>query len=478
MYKEKLKIGLMPTKREVFVTETARAEYEVLMPIIRAQMPDYVEFVDVDDLFECGMAQYQRDIGPVVDKFTAAKVDALFVPFCDFGSEETVVGVAKALKLPTLIWGSRDKVSTYEHREKETQCGIFAAAKVLRNYGVTFSYIWNCEADSPDFVNGFEKFVRVASVLKAMRNLNVAEIGDRPSGFYSVIHNQLQLIQRFNISVKPIKLQEIHAAYDKLIAEMPQELVDYIADFKSRIDCSEAEDSNYVRNICAAVLAIEGLMKQYECKCAAFDCGGVRNELGIGGSSCAIEGELADRGLPCACECDVWGAISALMCQAASLGDESPFIADWTYRHPTNDNAELVWHGGPFSYSLARKDVPARIKRFVNRRGVGYEANWELKPGTITMFRMDELDGKYYMFCGEGKSCEGPATTGTYVWLEVDSWKRWEEKLILGPFIHHVGGVYGSYFEIFREVCKYLNDPRTGTCVDFDYPAREGSYSL
>jgi len=478
MEKEKIKIGLMPTRRLVFNWKTARDEYDIIMPIIRAQMPDHVEFVDVDDICEHGMGALQSDVPKVIDKFAAAKVDALFFPFCDFGEESCVTGVAKAFNLPVLIWGTRDKVTTYEHREKETQCGIFAATKVLRNYGVSFSYIWNCEADSPDFVNGFEKFIRVASALKALRNLNVAEIGDRPAGFYSVIHNQLALIQNFNITVKPIGLAAIAARVAKIKEEKEKELNDYVADLKNRIDCSELDDDSYVTGVAAGTLAIEQLMKENDCRCAAFDCGGVRMAIGLNGSACAIEGELADRGLPTACECDVWGAISALICKSVSLGDEIPFLADWTYRHPTNDNAELIWHGAPFACSLARKDVKPKFKKFQHPRGQTYEANWELKSGPITMFRMDELDGNYHIFCGEGKSCEGPSTTGTYVWLEVDNWKRWEEKLILGPYIHHVGGVFGNYFEIFREIARYLNKPRHSVNVFFDHPGVEGNYSL
>lgn len=478
--KEKIKIGLMPTRRFRFNIDTARAEYDVVVPLIRAQMPEYVEFVDCDDICEQGMANEIDDIDKVVKKFKAAEIDALVVPFCDFGCEEVVVGVAKQFKLPTLIWGTKDKVSTYEHREKETQCGLFAATKVLRNYGVTFSYIWNCEADSPDFVKGFEKFVRVANVMKNLRNVNIAEIGDRPSGFYSVIHNQLALIQNFNITVKPIGLAAVAERTNAIIAENSKELQDYVAEIPTRIDCSEVEEgSDYILKVCAATLAIEQLMKENHCKSAAFDCFGVRSALGISGSACAIEGELADRGFPTACECDVWGAISMLILKSAALDDEVPLLADWTYRHPTNENGELIWHGGPFAYSLADKAKNPMYKKRQMRGRVSYEAHWELKQGNLTMLRMDEMDGEYYIFCGEAKTIEGPDTTGTYVWIEVEpSWKRWEEKLMFGPYIHHVGGIYGEYFEVFREVARYLDDPKRGVHVHFDHPAAEGPYSL
>jgi L-fucose isomerase-like protein len=442
----------MPTRRPIFKIETARAEYDIIMPIIRRQLPDYVKFVDVDDICDQGMGAVPDDIPKVVAKFKAAKVDALFIPFCDFGCEEVVVGVAKQFKLPTLIWGTRDKVSTYEKREKETQCGLFAATKVLLNYGVTFSYIWNCEADSPDFIRGFDKFVRTAFILKSLRNANIAEIGDRPRDFYSVIHNQQLLIENFNITVKPIPLAAIRNLTFEILNRKDQELVEYHKDFTSRIDCSQADEA-YTWKVCAATLAIEQLMKLHKCQAGAFDCGGVRMAIELNGSSCAIQGELSDRGFPTACETDVWGAISQLICTAATLGQDTEFLADWTYRHPENNNAELIWHGGPFAYSLASKKKKPMFRK--TARG-SFEASWEMKQGEITMARLDELHGEYYMFIGEGKTTTGPETTGTYVWLEVDNWKNWEEQLIFGPFIHHVAGVYGKYTDVLVEAARYL----------------------
>ncbi|MBQ1378358.1 MAG: fucose isomerase [Lachnospiraceae bacterium] len=476
---DKVKIGLMPNRREVFNINTAREEYDIIMPIIHAQMPEYVEWVEIDDICEQGMACHIDDIDKIVKKFKEADIDAIFSPFCDFGEESVVTGVAKQFMLPTLIWGTRDKVSTYEHREKETQCGVFAATKVLRNYGVTFSYIWNCEADSPDFVKGFEKFVRVTNVMKNLRNANIASIGDRPAGFYSVIHNQLQLIKNFNISVKPIGLSAIAQLTNKILSDNSQELQDYIKDFSSRVDISEVEDEMYVPRVCAGVMAIEALMKQNHCRAAGFDCFGVGRAIGLAGSGCVMEGELADRGFPTACEMDIWGAVSMLILKSVALGDDAPLLADWTYRHPTNDNGELIWHGGPFAYSLADKAKNPMIKARKFGQFTMYEPHWELKQGHVTMLRMDELDGEYYIFVGDAKTIEGPETTATYVWIEVEpSWKQWEEKLMFGPFIHHVGGVYGDYNAELEEVVRYLNDKRRGVTVNLETPYTPGPKSL
>ena len=454
MYKDKVTIGLMPTRRPVFKIETAREEYDVIMPIIRKQMAKYVNFIDIDDICEQGMAAFQTDIEKVVDKFRTAKIDALFFPFCDFGCEEVVVGVAKQFKLPTLVWGTRDKVSTFEKRQKETQCGLFAATKVLLNYNVTFSYIWNCGADSPDFTKGFEKFVRVAFILKALRNANIAEIGDRPKDFYSVIHNQLQLIQKLNITVKPIQLAAIRAACFDILKKREKEFTDYVNDYSSRVDCTGMEEES-IEKICAGTMAIEQLLKLHKCQAGAFDCIGVRDALEMKVSACAIQGELSDRGFPTACETDVWGGISMLILTAASLGEDTEFLADWTFRHPDNENAELIWHGGPFAWSLADKTLPKKPGFHKNFRDF-WEPWWQIKQGDITMCRIDELAGEYYMFIGEARTTTGPGTTGTWVWIEVDNWKNWEEALIFGPFIHHVGGIYGRYVDVITEAARYL----------------------
>jgi L-fucose isomerase-like protein len=253
------------------------------------------------------------------------------------------------------------------------------------------SYIWNCEAGSPDFVNGFEKFVRVSFILKSLRNANIAEIGDRSKDFYSVIHNQQLLIERLNITVKPITLAAVRELTFEILEKKDTEFTAYYEDFKSRIDCTGTDD-DYIRKICAGTLAIERLMKLHKCRAGAFDCNGVRMALDMNGSACTIQGELSDRGFPTACETDVWGAVSQLICAAASLGNDTEFLADWTYRHPENDNAELIWHGGPFAWSLAAKTRKPSFRK--NSRGF-YEAWWELKQGRITMARMDDFHGEW-----------------------------------------------------------------------------------
>jgi L-fucose isomerase-like protein len=139
---------------------------------------------------------------------------------------------------------------------------------------------------------------------------------------------------------------------------------------------------------------------------------------------------------------------------AAARGETPVFFADLTIRHPENDNAELLWHCGPFPPSLAKDSSSSCV--------FGCKGQFEIKGGEITLGRIGFSRGNYLFFADMVKGVPGPKTNGTYIWVETGDWPRWERKFIYGPYIHHVVGVHGAYKEIIRETVRYLGD------IDFD----------
>ena len=461
MKQQKIVLGVAPTKRGFLSMAEAKRQKDKFMAVIREIHPDVVTLVDIDDLCENGILFETDKIPQVVEKFRQAKIDALFTPHCDFGEEQCAAGVAAALKVPTLMWGARDeRPNTDESRGRDTQCGMFACTKVMRRFGVQYSYIWNCETESDDFKNGFDSFIRVVAVVKTVKNLRIAKFGARPEPFMSVMANEGDLATKLGVTVVPVSPTAVAARMDKMIGEGSPRLAEYVESVKSRMDASSMEEKQVVR-AAAAKLAVQDLMEEKHCGAGAMECWSAVPILGA--PVCMALGELADEGLPVSCETDVNGAVTMAMLQAVTLGKEASFLADLTIRHPQNDNAELLWHCGPFPYSLKAESSKARL--------VDGQERFELKQGHLTVFRFDDIDGKYYLFAGEGDTTTGPETNGTYVWFEVDDWKRWEEKLMFGPYIHHLGGAYGNYLPVLREVARYLE-------IEFDNAHEQGVHSL
>jgi hypothetical protein len=113
------------------------------------------------------------------------------------------------------------------------------------------------------------------------------------------------------------------------------------------------------------------------------------------------------------------------------------FFADLTVRHPTNDNAELLWHCGNFPHSLAKEPGAGFLgTHFVippHRPGTG---NFEIRGGDVTVARFDGMGGEYSLLVGHARGTQGPFTLGTYLWIEVPDWPLWEERLVRGPALY------------------------------------------
>ena len=136
---KRIKIAYIPTRRSNFSVEEA-IRYK---KIIRRQIDQFdIEIADIEDINEEGLLLRQTDVPRVTEKMKQEKVDAVFFPHCNFGSEGVVGQVAAALKVPVLLYGPRDDAPDEEGmRSRDSQCGLFATGKVLRRHNVPFTYI-------------------------------------------------------------------------------------------------------------------------------------------------------------------------------------------------------------------------------------------------------------------------------------------------------------------------------------------------
>ena len=207
-----------------------------------------------------------------------------------------------------------------------------------------------------------------------------------------------------------------------------------------------------LENIAALKVAMKHLAGRYGCNAIAIQCwNALQGEIGI--MPCAANSLLNEEGIPVVCETDIHGAITALMCEAADLGEHRSFLADWTVRHPDNENGELLQHCGPWPISVAKEKPTIGYPLAFDHPGA-VEA--EAKHGDMTLCRFDGDNGEYSMLLGHAKGVDGPYTKGTYVWVEVEDWKRLENKIVCGPYIHHCVGIHQDVVPVLYEACKYL----------------------
>ena len=442
-----IKLGFAPTRRSIFSAPDA-IKYAGLT---RDKLNELgVSFVDIDDINKEGLLYDDNDLPKIIEKFKAEGVDGLFLPHCNFGTEYVCARLAKALNVPVLLWGPRDERPDENGiRLRDSQCGLFATGKVLRRFRVPFTYLTNCRLDDPEFANGIRNFQAICNVVKVFRRTRILQIGPRPFDFWSTMCNEGELLEKFNIQLSPVPLPELYTEMKKQRADRDAiaEVVNYCHE---HMNC--CIDEAGLESVAALKLAMKSLAQKYGCNAIAIQCwNALQDEIAI--MPCAANSLLNEEGIPVVCETDIHGAITALMAEAAGMDEARTFFADWTVRHPDNENGELLQHCGPWPISVAREKPTICVPVAFPQNGA---VSAEAKHDEMTLCRFDDDEGEYSLLLGHAKGVDGPYTKGTYVWVEVADWKRLENKVVCGPYIHHCVGIHKDVVPVLYEACKYI----------------------
>lgn len=452
---KKFKLGYAPTRRFVFSAEDA-FKYKVLIKEKIESFGMDIDIVDLEGINEEGLL-YDDNINAdsLADRFKKEGVDAVFFPHCNFGTEDTVARVGKALGKPVLLWGPRDESPLEDGmRLRDTQCGLFATGKVLRRFNVPFTYVTNSRIDDPVFERGFTNFVAAANVVRSFRSLRILQIGPRPSSFWTMMCNEGELLERFGIEIHPITLVDIQRETKRIEKNGSPELAEAVDYIKRKLDWSEVAEADVIR-----IAALKAAMKSFAVRTGssaiAIQCwSSLQDAMGI--MPCLANAILTDEQIPVTCETDIHGAITSIMVQAATMNQHPTFFADLTVRHPENANGELLFHCGNFPVSMTVEDKPRLRKHFLFDDHSPGTHEGEVKGGDMTLARFDGDHGDYQLFLGKARGIKGPYTRGSYVWVEVNDWPLWEEKLVKGPYVHHSVGIHANVIPALYEACSYI----------------------
>ena len=461
-----IKIGLLPDRRDTPARPGAQARPAGKPGFLNAGVAEErgrnavsyirkkysgpkVSFVDLEGINPVEVIFNEVDVEKTVEKFKKEKIDALFIINANFGNEEVVAQVAYEIGKPVLLWGPQDECPDPDGtRITDSQCGLFAVSRQLQRRNIAFTYIENCKIEDEIFDRGIRSFFSVVCMVKNFSNLRVGQVGLRPKPFCSVIFNEGELLSKFNIQTIPINLAVVIEKYNKIMETRKKELEEGAALFRSRYEMDELSPP-LLEKVYGFVLLYEELFKLYKVDIVSAECWSAMNAA-VGAMPCSAYTVLGDMGYIVGCESDMMGTLSMHLLACASLGEKIPFFGEFTIRHPTNKNAELLWHCGPFAYSLKHPDAKAVMR---NTR------SWyRIKDGIYTIARMDQLDGKYSILAGACHTTEGPYTNGTHFWGEFDNLSKWERKLIEGPYIHHMAEIEGDYSAEIKEFCKYIRN--------------------
>lgn len=446
-------LALCPMGKFVFSNEDAIRQKTLVQERLRSMG---VRFVDLDGVLPDGLVKDFAQVEAAVAHFAAQKADALFVPHCNFGTENACGMIARKLALPTLLWSPRDAAPQPDgSRLRDSLCGTFASSKVLRRLGVPFSYIENCHPSDALFTAGVDRFLRAAHVAGAFRTgLKIGQIGNRIDFFWTTIINEGELLDRFKVEVTPI------------------DMVTFIADAKARTQKDAARytaEAVELRRTCTVegfaddqqlinILAVRDEMFHLAEK-HGFEALAVQDFTSLVdamGAYCFFATSLVSDRIPVSLETDIHGAISLALMRRATYGAGPVHLTEFTNRHPTDDNAVLMWHAGAPTQYLHPQSRIRLGRHWILPSPLAGMPHFKMRDGDITVVRFDGDRGEYRLAVGQGRSIPGPDTLNNWTWMQVNDWPRWERTLVEGPYIHHIAMAYGQVGDALAEAARFI----------------------
>ncbi len=159
--------------------------------------------------------------------------------------------------------------------------------------------------------------------------------------------------------------------------------------------------------------------------------------------------------VPCACEADVWGALSQLALQR--IADAPVFLVDLVDLDPEDDTA-VVWHCGQAPRSMSGGEAHATIH--TNRRmPLLYE--FPLKAGRVTFLRLSQARGEAKAVIASGAMLDRPmAFTGTSGALRFDAPAHDVLARVMDSGLeHHMALAYGDHAPALERLAAGLGFP-------------------
>jgi hypothetical protein len=451
-----MRIGLLPLGRPTF--DVAYAEEKLAAMLARLDATGHTLVGPRDLLMDADAA------AAALETLRAAKPDVVLVLQVTFTDASFIAAVSTALDAPLAIWAPREPRAGGRLR-LNAFCGLNLASHALGLRGRAFGWLY-ADPEAPGLMADLEALLagaRTVTPLEGRRpdaepleapvlaGLRLGCIGEAPAGFDTCRYDAADVARRFGAEVEELALADLfdtaRAADPGPVAALRAEIAAGTADLDA-LDQTELDRSLRLKLALDTIRAARG-----------FDAFAIRcwpeTFTEYGGAVCgpvAMEGEAR---VPCACEADVWGALTQLALQR--IADAPVFLVDLVDVDPADDSA-IVWHCGQAPRSMAAGGVRATIH--TNRR-MPLLFEFPLKPGRVTFLRLSQAHGRPKAVIASGEMLDRPAAfTGTSGTVRFDA----PAAAVLGRVMdsgleHHMALAYGDHGADLARLAAALDLP-------------------
>jgi hypothetical protein len=378
--------------------------------------------------------------------------------------------IAASLGTPIAIWAFPEPRTSGRLR-LNSFCGLNLAGHALGLAQRDFGFLYSAP-DAPGIAAALEDILHggrrgnnvrpipsaaaapeADSIVAKIRGARIGRLGEHPVGFDTCDYHDDRLRALADITVERIDLARV---FD-LARAAPAAALDAARQIAAS-DVTGLEGVNAEELDCSLRLkcALDRLREEGAYSAFAVRCW-PETFTEYGGAICAPVAMMGERCVPCACEADVYGALTSLILQEAS--GTPAFLVD-VVDIDVKDGTSVVWHCGQAPISMHDPEVQPQATIHSNRRmPLLYE--FPLKPGRVTLARVSQARGEQKLVIAGAEMVRAPLPfSGTAGTLRTDAPATQVLDTIVGSALeHHMALVYADVRDSLRAVAATLKLP-------------------
>ncbi len=396
-----------------------------------------------------------------LDEQGVADVDLLLVFQATFADSTLVTALAegfraRAVRPPLFLWAIPE-APTGGRLRLNSLCGINLAGHALAQRGYNYEYAYALPGD-PAILAQVRALAGAGMLCRRLTQARLGVVGEHPAGMDSCHLDEAQLRQALGIQVRRVPLEQV---FSMARATPPEQVAAVRQVLERRLDNLAELDQKPLNGTLSVYQTLRALAKQEKLSGLAVRCW-PEFFTDLGCAACGAMSMLSDglgqhNPIPCSCEADANGTVTQLMLYW--LAGEPSFGTDIVAMDFEQDFLSL-WHCGLAPLSMANPKYRPRGTIHSNRK-LPLLMEFPLKPGIVTIARLNRHGGQLRLVLGRGEMLDGPAPfSGTSGRLRLETpTRQFFDALMQEGLEHHISLVYGDYLAELQAYARLSSLP-------------------
>lgn len=461
-----VKIGIVGVSRDCFPLALTKKRLDTLTAKTKTLVPGIFAAATI--------IESETQVQQTLTELKTAGCNALVIYLGNFGPENPIALLAERFGGPVMLISAAEESKASLAKDRgDALCGLMNASQACGLRNVKTHIPQNPCALPADLANTIADFESIARVIIGMKKLKVIGFGPRPQDFLAC---NAPIKPFFDLGVEIMENSELDLFHHfKKAASQTERIAAVAADMKKELGagCTYPDLLPKLAQFEVTLLQFMEDNKGASDFVVFADKCWPSFEHEFGFVPCYVNSRLAGRGIPVACEVDLYGALSEYMVQLASL--QPATLLDINNSVPADlvagsglktADLHMGFHCGN-TCSACMADCKLNYQVIMNRlmengntpditRGT---LEGQIKAGDTTMFRIQSSgDAVLKAYIAEGEFVDiNPATFGSTGIVSISEFARFYRHVLVGKqFPHHGAYGRGKVGKILFDVLKYI----------------------